>query len=83
MALDLSFWKYEQEVNYKPYDVYISLSDGKSVAGVATLPIEEIKMKLEEALIDWEKLDDSHWISSDEVIELYTTDQFVRFDFVK
>lgn len=39
MALDLSFWKYEEEVNYKPYDVYVDLSEGKTVRGVAKLPI--------------------------------------------
>lgn len=46
MALDLSFWKYERDVNYKPYDVYVNLSDGETVIGVAKLPIEKIRVKI-------------------------------------
>jgi len=82
MALDLSFWKYEAEaaVNYKPFDVYVSLSDGKTVMGVATLPIDKIRVKIDEIFGDWEKLDDNHLVFNDETIEIFTTDQFVRFD---
>lgn len=80
MALDLSFWKYEKVVNYKPHDVYVSLSDGKTVSGVATLPIEKIRVKINEVFGNWEKLDDNHLVFDDEVIEIFTTDQFVRFD---
>lgn len=80
MSLDLSFWKYEEAVNYKPYDVYASLSDGKSVMGVATLPIDEVRVRIDEVFCDWEKLDDNHLAYDEEVIEIYTTEQFVRFD---
>ena len=80
MAKDLSFWKYEEAVDYKPYDVYISLSDGKMVDGVAILPIDEIMTEVNEAFSDWEKLSDNVWEYDDESIEIYTTEQFVRFD---
>lgn len=80
MSLDLSFWKYEEAVNYKPYDVYASLSDGKAVTGVATLPIDEVRVRIDEVFCAWEKLDDDHLVYDDEVIEIYTTEQFVRFD---
>ena len=80
MSLDLSFWKYEEAVNYKPYDVYANLSEGKTVTGVAKLPIEKIRLKVGEIFFEWEKLDDNHLEYNDEMIEIYTTDQFVRFD---
>ncbi|MBP3542663.1 MAG: hypothetical protein J6J86_00385 [Lachnospiraceae bacterium] len=80
MALDLSFWKYEAVVNYKPYDVYVNLSDGKTVMGVAKLPIEKIRMKVDEIFSEWKKLDDNHLEFNGEMIEILTTDQFVRFD---
>ncbi len=80
MALDLSFWKYEEQANYKPYDVYASLSDGKTVAGLEQLPIEKNRAKIDEIFSDWEKLDDTHLVFDDELIEIFTTDQFARFD---
>ncbi len=80
MAKDLSFWKYEAAVNYKPSDVYVSLSNGETVTGVATLPIEKIRVKIDEIFGDWQKLDDNHLVFDDETIEIFTTDQFVRFD---
>lgn len=80
MSLDLSFWKYEEGISYEPYDVYVSLSDGKTVTGVAILPIEEIRGKIDKVFDGWEKLDDSHLACDDEIIEIYTTEQFVRFD---
>lgn len=80
MALDLSFWKYEDGVSYKPYDVYASLSEGKIVAGVATLPIEKIRVKIDEAFLDWDKLDENHFECDNEAFEIYTTEQFVRVD---
>lgn len=78
-VIRFEFWKYEEAVNYKPYDVYVNLSDGKTVTGVAKLPIEKIRLKVDEIFFEWEKLDDNHLEYNDEMIEIYTTDQFVRF----
>lgn len=80
MASDLSFWKYEKAVNCKPYAVYVNLSAGKPVPDVAKLPIEKIRAKVDERFSEWEKSDDNHLEFNNEMIEIFTTDQFVRFD---
>ena len=80
MAYDLSFWKYEEGKTNVHEEVYARLSDGEVVQGVANLPIEEIKRDVALQFKDWERLDEYHFVKEDEAIEVYMTDQFVRFD---
>lgn len=82
MSRDLSFWKYEKELELKHSEVYAALSEGEEVTGIAVLPMEDIFKSIEEALASWERMDECHFQleETDEVIEIYTTSQFVRFD---
>lgn len=80
MSLDLSFWKYEVQRNDHS-EVYAKLSDGEAVDGVSVLPIDEIKEKLFETFGGWNRLDDTHLdLNGSQMIEIFTTNQFVRFD---
>lgn len=82
MSRDLSFWKYKEEPVVKHSEVYVALSDGEEVEGIATLPTEAILKSVEQALAAWERMDKCHFrlAKTDECIELYTTSQFVRFN---
>lgn len=81
MNKELSFWKYKDEsIEYRHNAVYDSLCDGKRIADVATLPIDEIRMKIDDIFFAWIKFDKNNLVFNDEVIVIYTTDQLVRFD---
>ena len=80
MSIDLSFWRYNGEPTRTHSDVYALLSDGNVVEGLEELPITNILQSLENALASWNRLDETHFEKNDEVIEVYTTSQFVRFD---
>lgn len=80
MSKDLSFWKYEQVNNSTHKEVYEKLSNGEKVPGISILPISDIKKKIQETFWGWDKLDDTHLENSNEMIEIFTTEQFVRFD---
>ena len=80
MSRDLSFWRYVVR-HEDHYDVYQRLSDGEMVEGVAMLPIKHIRSTLYAAFSDWKRLDDDHLdLNGRELIEIFTTEQFVRFD---
>lgn len=80
MARDLSFWKYDGEHHEQHCNVYARLSDGEYVSCVEQLPLNDILSAVEKALSGWYKPDTSHYQYSNEMIEVYTTPQFVRFD---
>lgn len=80
MSLDLSFWRYIGEPKKRHREVYSSLSNGDSVEGLEELPITNILQSLDIALASWKRLDETHFEKNGEMIEVYTTSQFVRFD---
>jgi hypothetical protein len=80
MSRDLSFWKYDTIVSMNDNEVYAKLSNGEFVNGVAELPISDIIEAIETTLVGWSKLDETHFKHKSEMIEVYTTNQFVRFD---
>lgn len=80
MVRDLSFWKDEQVNNNTYKEVYEKLSNEEKVLGISILPISDIKKKIEDAFFNWDKLDDTHLENGNEMIEIFTTEQFVRFD---
>lgn len=80
MARDLSFWKYEGKNAYVHSEVYARLSDSETVPGIETLPIDEIRVHLDTVFSSWVKPDKCHYECNGQIIEVFTTDQFVRFD---
>lgn len=80
MARDLSFWKYEGKNAYVHSEVYARLSDGETIPGIEILPIEEIRVLLDATFSSWNKLDEWHYEQDGQMIEVFTTEQFVRFD---
>ena len=80
MSIDLSFWRYNGEPTRTHSDVYALLSDGNVVEGLEELPISDILQSFEKALASWNCLDETHFEKNGEVIEVYTTSQFVRID---
>lgn len=47
---------------------------------MAISPSKKIRVKIDEIFVGWEKLDDSHLACDDEMIEICTAEQFVRYD---
>lgn len=80
MSRDLSFWKNEEIIALKNSEIYAKLSNGETIVGLATLPQDNILKTIDNTLSNWNKLDATHYENNDELIELYITDQFVRFD---
>lgn len=80
MSADLNFWKYEKETSLKDSEVYERLSSEEFVNGVAALPKADILEQIDSVLEDWDKLGKTNYEKDDEYIELYITDQLVRFD---
>lgn len=80
MARDLSFWKYKKNVNTDDAEVYAKLSAGDLLESVDTLPISEIYDELKTVYSEW------NWKSKytlelvEQMIEIFMTEQFVRFD---
>lgn len=80
MARDLSFWKYEGKNAYVHSEVYARLSDGETIPGIEILPIEEIHVLLDAAFSSWDKSERWHYEQNGQMIEVFATEQFVRFD---
>ncbi len=80
MSKDLSFWKYEVSLNLEDNRVYTELSQGKFVEGIAELPVSDILKTIDSAFATWHKPDSVHYENGEEMIEVFTTSQFLRFD---
>lgn len=80
MSIDLSFWKYDGVPALTHSEVYSLLSAGARVDGIADLPITDVLASVDKAFAEWERPDTTHYERDDELIEVYTTPQFVRFD---
>lgn len=80
MSRDLNFWKYKEKISLKNNEVYAKLSDGEYVEGIQELPISNIIKSIDHVLSSWNKLDEAHYENGEEMVELFTTTQFVRFD---
>lgn len=80
MSRDLSFWKYDGVSSLTHSEVYSMLSAGECVDGIADLPITDILASVDKAFAEWDRPDATHYERDDELIEVYITPQFVRFD---
>ena len=80
MSMDLNFWKYKESIYLDNRDVYEKLSAGDSVDGLEILPISQIIKDIEMAFKDWEKLSFCDFENKNSSFQIFTTEQFVRFD---
>ena len=80
MARDLSFWKYKANVAAEDEAVYDELTSGARVEGVEELPIKAVIADIKATFKDWEWTSETTLEKDQEMIELFTTEQFVRFD---
>lgn len=80
MARDLSFWKYKNNNIYDDAKVYENLSAGKSLESVDVLPVNEIYNVIKKAFSEWNWINQKNFIKDEQMIEVYMTEQFFRFD---
>ena len=80
MVRDLSFWKYKKGVEENDDEVYERLSSGDFLENVELLPTKNIIKDINKNLNEWNWIDENHLDFANQVIELFITDQFVRFD---
>ena len=80
VGMDLSFWKYKEGVYLDNHDVYKKLSDGGYVEGLEKLPISQILKDVEIIFEDWDRQSGSNYRCKNSAFQIYTTEQFVRFD---
>jgi len=81
MGRQLAFWKYENGIYLNNQEVYnSSCSEGKTVTGLAELPIPEILAKVKKTFREYERLDDYHYGGLEGNFSIYTQPQSVVFD---
>jgi len=80
MGMDLNFWKYKENIYLNNQAVYEKLSAGDSVEGVEKLHISQILKDIEIAFKDWKKLSTCDFEKKKSAFQIFTTEQFVRFD---
>lgn len=81
MGRQLAFWKYENGIYLNNQEVYnSSCSEGKTVTGLAQLPIPEILAKVKKTFREYERLDDYHYGGLEGNFSIYTQPQSVVFD---
>lgn len=78
--MDLGFWKYKENIYLDNQDVYKKLSDGNRVDGLEKLPIPRILKDIETAFKDWDKQSERDFENKNSAFQIFTTEQFVRFD---
>lgn len=81
MGRQLVFWKYENGIYLNNQEVYkTSCAEGKTVTGLAELPIPEILAKVKKTFREYERLDDYHYGGLEGNFSIYTQPQSVVFD---
>ena len=81
MSYDLNFWRYKSGIQMDHQKVYEQLSDGQTVEGLETLPIESIRQKFATKFaVGWDQPDQNSWEGDKGAFQIFTTDQFFRVD---
>ena len=80
MARDLSFWKNKKNNINDDAKVYENLSAGKMLEFVDILPMNEIYNEIKKAFSGWNWVNEKNFIQDEQMIEVYMTEQFIRFD---
>lgn len=58
---ELIFWKYADEIYMNHHLVYEAILEGKTVDGLAEIPVITICNRIQNLFSDWEKVDDESW----------------------
>ena len=80
MARDLSFWKYKKNVVADDSEVYAKLSEGNLLESVDSLPVDEIYDEINTVYSGWNWKNKYNLQIGEQMIEIFMTEQFVRFD---
>lgn len=81
MGRQLAFWKYENGVSLNAREVYEkSCVEGGSVAGLVTLPKDEILLKAKKTFREYERLDDYNYGGLAGNFTIHVNPQSVVFD---
>lgn len=81
MARLLAFWKYEAGISSNNMEVFNSACvEGKTVPGLAQLPLSDILLKAKKVFRDYERLDDYHYGGMEGNFTIRTQPQAVVFD---
>ena len=79
MSYDLHFWRYKSGIDLDHQTVCETLMNGEAVDGLETLPVDEVKQRLNEVFTGaWQSVGDGTWErDAGGAFQLYTTPQFV------
>ena len=82
MSADYDFWKYKAGAAHDDQRVYAALCDGEALEELQTLPVEEIRARIQAVFSDWEWLDQDNCENpaGRGSFALAATPQAVRFD---
>ena len=80
MARDLSFWKYKTDTVQNDEAVYNKLIAGIRVDAVEDLPVKNILLHVKDVFKEWNWTSQTTLEKEEQMIELFMTDQIIRFD---
>lgn len=80
MARDLSFWKYKTDTVQNDEAVYNKLIAGVRVDAVEDLPVKNILLHVKDVFKEWNWTSQTTLEKEEQMIELFMTDQIIRFD---
>lgn len=79
MSYDLTFWREDGDVSATALEVQRALIDGRTVAGVATLPVDEMLERLDAVFDGWTRVDERLWSRNEDgsgpAFQVFTTEQ--------
>lgn len=80
MARDLSFWKYKTDTVQNDEAVYNKLIAGIKVDEVEQLPVKNILFNIKDVFGEWNWTSQTTLEKDEQMIEIFMTEQIVRFD---
>ncbi len=81
MARQLAFWKSEGGIGSDYMEVFqAACVEGKTVPGLAQLPLSDILLKAKKVFRDYERLDDYHYGGMEGNVTIRTQPQALVFD---
>ena len=80
MARDLSFWKCKTDTVQNDEAVYNKLIAGVRVDAVEDLPVKNILLHVKDVFKEWNWTSQTTLEKEEQMIELFMTDQIIRFD---
>lgn len=80
MARDLNFWKYKTDTVQNDEAVYNKLIAGIRVDAVEDLPVKNILLHVKDVFKEWNWTSQTTLEKEEQMIELFMTDQIIRFD---